>query len=111
MAKSELYWWPLGPIITAAGAFRVRRGERDVEAIRTAVQLEELPSLNRLPRFRKALNRLRPLIETAQGRLALEEIPARMTELIQTPLSPVTVPAEAVRYVVDDPNAPPRIIS
>jgi 1-acyl-sn-glycerol-3-phosphate acyltransferase len=39
MAKSELYWWPLGPIITAGGAFPVRRGERDVEAIRTAIDL------------------------------------------------------------------------
>lgn len=39
MAKSELYWWPLGPIISAGGAFRVRRGQRDVEAINTAVQL------------------------------------------------------------------------
>jgi 1-acyl-sn-glycerol-3-phosphate acyltransferase len=39
MAKSELYWWPLGAIITAGGGFPVRRGERDVEAIRTAVQL------------------------------------------------------------------------
>jgi 1-acyl-sn-glycerol-3-phosphate acyltransferase len=39
MAKSELYWWPLGPFITACGAFRVRRGERDVEAIATAIEL------------------------------------------------------------------------
>jgi 1-acyl-sn-glycerol-3-phosphate acyltransferase len=39
MAKSELYWWPVGPIISAGGAFPVRRGERDVEAIRTAVSL------------------------------------------------------------------------
>jgi 1-acyl-sn-glycerol-3-phosphate acyltransferase len=39
MAKSELYWWPLGAIITAGGGFPVRRGERDVEAIQTAVQL------------------------------------------------------------------------
>ncbi|HEY3018482.1 MAG TPA: lysophospholipid acyltransferase family protein [Gaiellaceae bacterium] len=39
MAKSELYWWPLGPIISAGGAFPVRRGERDVEAINRAVQL------------------------------------------------------------------------
>jgi 1-acyl-sn-glycerol-3-phosphate acyltransferase len=39
MAKSELYWFPLGPIISAGGAFPVRRGERDVEAIRTAVEL------------------------------------------------------------------------
>jgi 1-acyl-sn-glycerol-3-phosphate acyltransferase len=39
MAKSELYWWPLKAIINAGGGFPVRRGERDVEAIRTAVQL------------------------------------------------------------------------
>jgi 1-acyl-sn-glycerol-3-phosphate acyltransferase len=39
MAKSELWWFPLGPIIKAGGAFKVRRGERDAEAIETAVQL------------------------------------------------------------------------
>lgn len=39
MGKSELFWFPLGAIITAAGAFPVRRGERDDEAIATAVDL------------------------------------------------------------------------
>ena len=39
MAKSELFWWPLGPIITAGGAFKVRRGLADAEAIETAVKL------------------------------------------------------------------------
>jgi 1-acyl-sn-glycerol-3-phosphate acyltransferase len=39
MAKSELWWFPLGPIIKAGGAFKVRRGERDADAIDTAVQL------------------------------------------------------------------------
>lgn len=39
MAKSELYWWPLGPIITAGGGFPVRRGRADVRAIQTAVGL------------------------------------------------------------------------
>ncbi|MDQ3672194.1 MAG: 1-acyl-sn-glycerol-3-phosphate acyltransferase [Actinomycetota bacterium] len=39
MAKSELFWFPLGRIITAAGAFPVRRGERDEEAMATAVAL------------------------------------------------------------------------
>ena len=28
MAKSELYWWPLSLVLDAAGAFKVRRGER-----------------------------------------------------------------------------------
>jgi 1-acyl-sn-glycerol-3-phosphate acyltransferase len=39
MAKSELFWFPLGAFIKAGGAFRVRRGQADVEAIATGVQL------------------------------------------------------------------------
>jgi 1-acyl-sn-glycerol-3-phosphate acyltransferase len=39
MAKAELFWWPLGPLIRAGGAFKVRRGERDVDAMATAVEL------------------------------------------------------------------------
>jgi 1-acyl-sn-glycerol-3-phosphate acyltransferase len=39
MAKSELFWFPLGAFIKACGAFKVRRGERDLEAIHTAEQL------------------------------------------------------------------------
>lgn len=39
MAKSELFWFPLNLVIKAGGGFPVRRGERDEEAIRTAVAL------------------------------------------------------------------------
>ena len=39
MAKSELYWFPLGYLLDGAGAFRVRRGQHDAEAIETAVEL------------------------------------------------------------------------
>ncbi|HWQ23162.1 MAG TPA: lysophospholipid acyltransferase family protein [Gaiellaceae bacterium] len=39
MAKSELFWFPLGALIKAGGAFRVRRGQGDEEAIATAVAL------------------------------------------------------------------------
>jgi 1-acyl-sn-glycerol-3-phosphate acyltransferase len=39
MAKSELFWFPLGAIISAGGAFPVRRGGHDEEAIATAVEL------------------------------------------------------------------------
>ena len=39
MAKSELFWFPLRAIITAGGGFPVRRGERDEEAVATAVEL------------------------------------------------------------------------
>jgi 1-acyl-sn-glycerol-3-phosphate acyltransferase len=39
MAKSELFWFPLGPFIKACGAFPVRRGQHDLEAVETAIQL------------------------------------------------------------------------
>jgi 1-acyl-sn-glycerol-3-phosphate acyltransferase len=39
MAKSELYWFPLTLILNGAGAFPVRRGQADAEAIETAVRL------------------------------------------------------------------------
>jgi 1-acyl-sn-glycerol-3-phosphate acyltransferase len=39
MAKSELYWPPLKYVLNGAGAFPVRRGQRDALAIETAVQL------------------------------------------------------------------------
>jgi 1-acyl-sn-glycerol-3-phosphate acyltransferase len=39
MAKAELYRWPLTYVVDGAGAFPVRRGQRDTEAIDTAVSL------------------------------------------------------------------------
>jgi len=39
MAKSELFWTPFKQFATAAGAFPVRRGERDTEALATATRL------------------------------------------------------------------------
>jgi 1-acyl-sn-glycerol-3-phosphate acyltransferase len=39
MAKSELFNPIVGPVITAGGAFPVHRGEGDLEALETAVQI------------------------------------------------------------------------
>jgi 1-acyl-sn-glycerol-3-phosphate acyltransferase len=39
MAKSELFNPVLAPILRAGGAFKVRRGEGDLEAMRTAIEL------------------------------------------------------------------------
>jgi 1-acyl-sn-glycerol-3-phosphate acyltransferase len=77
MAKSELYWWPLGSIITAGGGFPVRRGERDVEAIQTAVGLaREGHVIAMFPhgtRQRKGLvKKYQPKAHTGAARIALE---------------------------------------
>jgi 1-acyl-sn-glycerol-3-phosphate acyltransferase len=39
MAKAELYWWPLRLLLDHAGAFKVRRGLGDREAVETAIRL------------------------------------------------------------------------
>jgi 1-acyl-sn-glycerol-3-phosphate acyltransferase len=39
MAKSELFWFPLGPFLAGCGAFKVHRGQADYGAIATAVAL------------------------------------------------------------------------
>ena len=39
MAKSELYWFPLGLLIRGAGAFKVRRGEGDTAAMDRGIEL------------------------------------------------------------------------
>jgi 1-acyl-sn-glycerol-3-phosphate acyltransferase len=39
MAKAELFWFPLSAVITAGGGFKVRRGERDEEAMNKALEL------------------------------------------------------------------------
>jgi 1-acyl-sn-glycerol-3-phosphate acyltransferase len=77
MAKSELYWWPLGKVIAAGGGFPVRRGERDIEAIKTAVELaREGHAIAMFPhgtRQRKGLvKRHQPRAHTGAARIALD---------------------------------------
>jgi 1-acyl-sn-glycerol-3-phosphate acyltransferase len=77
MAKSELFWWPLGPMISAGGAFKVRRGEGDLDAIRTAVELVRdghiVVMFPHGTRQRKGLvKRHRPRAHTGAARIALE---------------------------------------
>jgi 1-acyl-sn-glycerol-3-phosphate acyltransferase len=77
MAKSELYWWPLGKIITAGGGFPVRRGERDVEALETAIRLARdghvVAMFPHGTRQRKGLvKKYQPKAHTGAARIALE---------------------------------------
>jgi 1-acyl-sn-glycerol-3-phosphate acyltransferase len=77
MAKSELFWFPLGPVIRVAGAFKVRRGMADAEAMQTAVNLaREGHVIAMFPegtRRRKGLRKTRQAqAHTGAARIALE---------------------------------------
>ena len=77
MAKSELFWWPLGPIISAGGAFKVRRGEGDIEAIKRAIELVRdghvVVMFPHGTRQRKGLvKKYQPRSHTGAARIALE---------------------------------------
>lgn len=77
MAKAELFWWPLGPLIRSGGAFKVRRGEGDIEAIKHAIALvREGHVVVMFPhgtRQRKGLvKKYRPRSHTGAARIALE---------------------------------------
>lgn len=87
MAKSELFNPVLGPILNAGGAFRVRRGERDTEAIRTAVELvrsgEVVVMFPEGTRRRKGLRKkFQPRAHTGAARIAL---------LAKAPLVPAAI--------------------
>lgn len=88
MAKSELYWWPLRYVISGAGGFPVRRGERDAEAIATAVDLARRGHVVAMfphgTRQRKGLvKKHQPKSHTGAARIALEAgvplVPAAIT--------------------------------
>jgi 1-acyl-sn-glycerol-3-phosphate acyltransferase len=88
MAKSELYWWPLNHVINAGGGFPVRRGERDIEAYETAVNLAREGNVVAMfphgTRQRKGLiKRHQPKAHTGAARIALEAgvplVPAALT--------------------------------
>jgi len=76
MAKSELFNPILGPILNAGGAFPVRRGEGDLEAIRTAVELvragEIVVMFPEGTRRRKGLRKkFKPRAHTGAARIAI----------------------------------------
>ena len=77
MAKSELYWWPLTLVLNGAGAFPVRRGQRDTQAIETAVGL--VREGNVVAMFPEGTRRTKGLVKrfearprTGAARIALE---------------------------------------
>jgi 1-acyl-sn-glycerol-3-phosphate acyltransferase len=77
MAKSELYWFPATLVLKGAGAFPVRRGQADAEAIETAVRLAR--EGNVIAMFPEGTRRRKGLVKkfearprTGAARIALE---------------------------------------
>jgi hypothetical protein len=73
--------------------------------LRTAVQTEELPPLNRVRRARKVLGEIRPLIAAAQGG---EPAPETISEMLRQQSGPA---ASATTAGADRPDKPPVIVS
>jgi len=77
MAKSELYWFPMKLVVDGAGAFPVKRGQRDVVAIETAIRLAR--EGNAIAMFPEGTRRTKGLVKkfesrprTGAARIALE---------------------------------------
>jgi 1-acyl-sn-glycerol-3-phosphate acyltransferase len=66
MAKSELYWWPLTIVLNGAGAFPVKRGQRDTQAIETAVDL--VRAGNVVAMFPEGTRRTKGLVKKFEAR-------------------------------------------
>jgi hypothetical protein len=78
--------------------------------LRTAVQTEELPPLNRIRRAQRILARIRPLIEAAQGSLAPEEVSAHMRRVTESVagISPAPAGIPEAQESGSSPDLPPR---
>jgi 1-acyl-sn-glycerol-3-phosphate acyltransferase len=87
MAKAELYWWPLRLLLDAAGAFKVRRGLADVEAIETAVRLARAGHV--VVMFPEGTRREKGLVKRHQPRPRSGA--ARIALMADVPLVPAAV--------------------
>jgi len=82
----RIFFWVLSGaffVFLLANAFR---GPTCICHIMTAVQEDQLPSLNRLRVARKVIGTLRHAIERVQGRLNPEEVHTSQTEVIANPM-------------------------
>lgn len=87
MGKSELFWFPLGFLLNAGGAFPVRRGQRDAEAIQHAVDL--CRAGNVVVMFPEGTRRKKGLVKRYQPRPHTGA--ARIALGAEVPLIPVAI--------------------
>ena len=94
-AAGRIGWGSIAAVLLAAFLTSVLRGPTCVSHLRTPLRLVELTSLRRLRLARRALARLRPPIEAAQGLLDAEIVRARLLsgEPAAAPPAPSAPPA------------------
>jgi len=94
-------WYVLLAIVGLPLLTNNLRGPTCTCYIRTAVQMEELPSMNRVRKAHRILERIRPLIAEAQGELTAEQLSNGMKELVRA-----AAEAAAARRFVTSPLNP-----
>jgi len=83
----RIFFWVLSGAFLVFLLVNAFRGPTCICHIMTAVQEDQLPSLNRLRVARKVIGTLRHAIERVQGRLSPEEVQTSQTEVIANPMT------------------------
>ncbi|HSY42527.1 MAG TPA: hypothetical protein VK811_01365 [Candidatus Acidoferrum sp.] len=100
-----LIWLILSAMLLLVVLINNVRGPSCACYLRTAVQIERLPSLNRVRKARRVLNRIRPLMAAVQGgELSAEAVATQMREWAVS--SSGTAPTTAVPEGLDAPPQP-----
>ncbi len=82
----RIFFWVLSGAFLVFLLVNAFRGPTCICHIMTAVQEDQLPSLNRLRVARKVIGTLQHVIERVQGRLSPEEVHTRQTQVIANPM-------------------------
>lgn len=93
----NVFFGTLFMIFAGLLAYNLWRGPTVKCTIRTAVQTEDLPSLSRLPVAEEVVQRIKPLIEQAQGRLDEQQTPQIVDQVSQ-----VVAPVSAMARKADE---------
>ena len=100
-----LIWLILSAMLLLVVLINNIRGTSCACYLRTAVQIERLPSLNRVRKARRVLNRIRPLMAAVQGgELSAEAVATQMREWVTS--SSGIAPATTAPGDLDAPPQP-----
>jgi hypothetical protein len=98
----RIFFWSLSGTLLVFLLFNIFRGPTCICHMMTAVQQNQLPSLNRLRVAHKVIEMLRPDIERAQGRHIPEEVNIDQDERISHPMRPLRQPRARGREIRHD---------